>query len=346
MRGYRTILFILLVMLYFFALSADKSAVATNEYPIVVLENNHLKVTVLLPDSEKGYYRSTRFDWSGIIAQVEYDGHTFFQECKNYNGNEPGPHDPLKTGTATGTAEEFRDPLGYRDAEVGEPFLKIGVGILKKAVNEAYHWAYPFEFIEQGRWQTKCFDDSIVFNQEIITDFGYAYQYEKVIVLDKSSPKVAIIHRLKNTGTRKIRSNPYCHNFFRFDRHYINSAYELLFPTQVRPLEKFDDRFRFTGNAIQYVSDKSDTLWAGGHIAPEGLRSYILVNNNTKTSVEVISDVNQKPFYIGAWKWAFCPEPMIQLDIMPGESFSWKRTYHFKKSINECFGKPGGKKWM
>ena len=95
-----------------------------------------------MPDEEKGYYRSTRFDWSGIIAQVEYVGLSFFQEWIDYIGTiSPGKLDSYDSGTGTGTAEEFRKPLGYEDAKPGSPFLKIGVGILERADEKPYHFA-------------------------------------------------------------------------------------------------------------------------------------------------------------------------------------------------------------
>ena len=50
------------------------------EFPQVVIANKLLKATVYLPDAEKGFYRGTRFDWSGMVAQAEYKGHTFFGE--------------------------------------------------------------------------------------------------------------------------------------------------------------------------------------------------------------------------------------------------------------------------
>ena len=54
------------------ALIWPKSSVIAQEiqYPTTILKSRNLKVTVLLPDEINGYYRSTRFDWSGIIAQV------------------------------------------------------------------------------------------------------------------------------------------------------------------------------------------------------------------------------------------------------------------------------------
>ena len=53
------------------------------DYPQVVLNNGLIKVTILLPDAEKGYYRSTRFDWSGIITQFKYNDYTYFQALQN-----------------------------------------------------------------------------------------------------------------------------------------------------------------------------------------------------------------------------------------------------------------------
>ena len=52
------------------------------EYPEVELKNDNLKVSIYLPDAWNGYYRAVRFDWAGIIKQVEYKGHTYFGELK------------------------------------------------------------------------------------------------------------------------------------------------------------------------------------------------------------------------------------------------------------------------
>jgi hypothetical protein len=33
---------------------------------------------VTLPDAQKGFYRGTRYDWSGIVTSLEWGGHVFF----------------------------------------------------------------------------------------------------------------------------------------------------------------------------------------------------------------------------------------------------------------------------
>src|SRR5689334_67880 len=93
-------------------------------YPHAVLTNGALTLTVLLPDASRGYYRGSRFDWSGLVARAECGGHSLFAPWKS-------PHDPTDPEGAFGTAEEFgmKGPDGYTEAKAGETFLKIGVGL-------------------------------------------------------------------------------------------------------------------------------------------------------------------------------------------------------------------------
>ena len=51
---------------------------AVEDYPQIEIANSDLKVRVYLPDRDKGYYRATRFDWSGIVASLQAGGHEYF----------------------------------------------------------------------------------------------------------------------------------------------------------------------------------------------------------------------------------------------------------------------------
>src|SRR4051812_22993079 len=46
--------------------------------PQVEIGNGVLKARLYLPDIKKGYYRGTRFDWSGVIGSLEYKGHNYY----------------------------------------------------------------------------------------------------------------------------------------------------------------------------------------------------------------------------------------------------------------------------
>jgi hypothetical protein len=44
--------------------------------PQAKISSGRLHATLYLPDAQSGYYRGTRFDWSGVIAALEWNGHT------------------------------------------------------------------------------------------------------------------------------------------------------------------------------------------------------------------------------------------------------------------------------
>ena len=51
---------------------------AAAEFPSAEISNNAIRAKLYLPDAKNGFYRSTRFDWSGVIASLEYNGHNFY----------------------------------------------------------------------------------------------------------------------------------------------------------------------------------------------------------------------------------------------------------------------------
>jgi hypothetical protein len=62
--------------LYVIAFVAAAAGVLTAQgHPSHVITNGQLTARVYLPDAKAGFYRSTRFDWSGAIGSLEYKGH-------------------------------------------------------------------------------------------------------------------------------------------------------------------------------------------------------------------------------------------------------------------------------
>src|SRR5215813_13865922 len=80
--------------------------------PEAEIANSKVKAKLYLPDGEKGYYQGTRFDWSGVIASLEANGHNYFG--KWFDRYDPKIHDAI-----TGPVEEFLtgdSALGYNEA--------------------------------------------------------------------------------------------------------------------------------------------------------------------------------------------------------------------------------------
>ena len=74
-------------------------------YPTAHISNGLVNAVVYLPDAKTGYYRGSRFDWSGVIGCLTYKGHNYFGVWF--------PHyDPYLHDAITGPVEEFRSEKG------------------------------------------------------------------------------------------------------------------------------------------------------------------------------------------------------------------------------------------
>ena len=80
------------------------SSTQQEKFPETEITNGLIRTRLYLPDSNKGYYQATRFDWSGIISSLEYEGHSFYgQWFEKYS---PTTHDAIM-----GPVEEILRPL-------------------------------------------------------------------------------------------------------------------------------------------------------------------------------------------------------------------------------------------
>ena len=53
------------------------------DYPEAQISNGVLAVKLLPPDAQTGYYRGTRFDWSGRFPACNIKGHEYFGNGSN-----------------------------------------------------------------------------------------------------------------------------------------------------------------------------------------------------------------------------------------------------------------------
>ncbi len=52
--------------------------IAAADPPEAGISNGSIDAKLYLPDADRGYYRGTRFDWSGVIPSLRYKGHEYF----------------------------------------------------------------------------------------------------------------------------------------------------------------------------------------------------------------------------------------------------------------------------
>jgi hypothetical protein len=172
--------------------SSPCASFINSDFPKAVLSNGSVQAVVYLPDTEKGYYRSTRFDWSGVVPCLTYKGHTYFGIWFKH-------YDPLINDAIAGPVEEFRSSDGfssinYNEAKPGELFIKPGVGVLRKVDNSPYNFGFRYPIVDLGKWKVRVKKDQVTFSQTLQSPLGYAYIYEKTLKLDKHQPILTLEH--------------------------------------------------------------------------------------------------------------------------------------------------------
>jgi hypothetical protein len=80
-------------------------------HPKTQIHNKLIRAVIMLPDDTHGSYQGTRFDWSGTISSIQFEGHNFISPW--HDQSNPKIHDAL-----SGPAEEILTSLGYDEAIV------------------------------------------------------------------------------------------------------------------------------------------------------------------------------------------------------------------------------------
>jgi len=312
-----------------FAVNADEGN-PLDIYPHTVLSNGRIEASVFLP-ADNGFYRSSRFEWSGMIWQLTYKNHTFFTERSN-------PHDPEKSGHSMSLAEEFcigtniAIPQRFIEAKPGETFMKIGVGNLEKPDDgKDYHFGIQYKIIDSGTWETAYGADWVEFTHTLEDAYGFAYVYRKRMELKPGSPELIFTNSLTNTGERTLIADQYNHNFFTIDHLPIGKGYtvERFFSgttnSSFGPVGTVTDK---TIGIQQQVEKSLFGKFAGFDSSVEN-NHVIIRNTNANAGVDITGDFTLAGFNFYSSPKTICPELFVWIEIEPGETQTWKRTYTF-----------------
>jgi hypothetical protein len=315
-------LYTIVAVLSVFAFAAKP----TDKFPQAQISNGIISADLYLPDAENGYYRGARFDWSGVIPKLEYQGHSYFgQWFEKYS---PTLHDAIM-----GPVEDF-SPVGYDDAKVGENFLKIGIGMVAKPQEPKYFFANPYQISNHGSWKTKKKSDRVQFTHKL-NDKDYGYEYTKLVYLEKGKPQMVLSHTLKNTGNRVIETNVYNHNFLVMDKEPVGIGYVIKVPFNISGEEQGTGNFgKIQDNQISYSKDLSPNqhlqyLSLGGYGSTAADYDIRVENQKTGAAVRITCDQPLSRLAFWSTSVTVCPEPYIHIKVNPGEEIGWKIFYEF-----------------
>ena len=329
-----------------FAVAATFSLTCIAQNPTATISNGTVHATLYLPDAKTGFYKGTRFDWSGIVSSLTYADHSYyapwFQQARPDVVDYVYEGDNIVTGSSSaiyGIPEEFTNAnhtaLGWEDAKAGGTFIKIGVGVLRKPDDKPYSNYHLYEIVNGGVWKVTKTPTSVEFTQEL-TDpaSGYAYVYRKRVSLTPGKSQLVIDHTLRNTGKRAIQSSVYDHNFMSMDNQPPgpDTTITLGFPaTMVSPFET--KLLQLHGNQISF----SDTLSGQDKVAAQftgfsqNPKDYDIRIEDRKLGFGVRATGNRPLSKVALWgiRTVISPEPFIDMSIAPGQEFTWKITYDY-----------------
>jgi hypothetical protein len=308
---------------------ADAALQVPETAPAVVLDNGLIQAKVYLPDNQHGYYRGVRFDRSGHIARVQSGPTRFF-----------GPWKDVTTGTGhddvVGTAEEFslNTHAGYDQAKPGEPFMKIGVGMLRRESDEPYRFSHGYPLLDPGQWHIEHGRDFVETVHTVAHESGLGYRYVKRVQLLEGQRTIAIQRELTNTGSRPIREEHYTHNFVQIDDEPISPRYELRLPFPARPTEKPQPKLHgkaaLENGVLRVLQPMKGSFWVqlDGLTGTAADHAYE-VRHASGAILRAWGDTPLAAFIVWCAQRALCPEMFTAIDLAPGQTKRWTLHYEF-----------------
>ena len=294
--------------------------------------SDRLSVDIAAPGEA---YQGSRYDWTGFVTQVTLDGrHTF---C--------GVESPVPgVGSGgLGLCNEFGivTPLGYEGTPPGQPFPKLGVGLLTRLDSEAYQFfrPYPVQPCHFAVWQ----DDAAI---KIVADplpcVGLAARLEKTMRVDGNA--LVIGYQLANTGTKPLITEEYAHNYLCLDTAPIGPDYALTLPAEATIHLLVDQQRRAEEGTPPLLSAQGPTLrlnyapkdallldaaaGAPAETAPSG-SWWQVTHRESGLGVRETTSFAWERFALYGTPHCLCPEAYLRLSLLPGQSQAWFRRYTF-----------------
>lgn len=310
--------------------SSHCNASEQTSYPKTAISNGVVNAVIYLPDARTGYYRGTRFDWAGVVGCLAYKGH-------NYFGVWFPEYDPYLNDAISGPVEDFRSgdaesAINYDHAKPGEPFLKIGVGVLRRVDDKPFNFAFTYPMVDGGKWKVHTTATGVSFQQDLKSN-GFAYVYKKTLKLDPHEPVLILEHELKNTGVETIETQVYNHDFYVLDDAPTGPDMVVRFPFEPRQKEPLSNGARIDGKELVYGRELQGSEFVYTHLS--GFSNAVsdfdirVENRKTGVGVEETGDMPLSRVVFWSIRTTVCPEAYVHPKIAPGETAHWSIRYRF-----------------
>jgi hypothetical protein len=237
------------------------------------------------------------------------------------------------------------DPPGYNEGKSGDPFLKIGVGILRRD-SGAYNFSSNYPVVELAHTAVTWQEDRAHFVQTLAGSAnGYSCRLEEDIIV--KNDRIIMEYLLRNTGTKQFTTEQYLHNFLCFSGRPVGPSVRLSFPydfttspavapwqppTRGRVFAAAAPAVVRIANMIEYMETASSVpkIWVykpQDYAGPDRIATEHL---ETRQRVTIESSIPAA--YVGIWttNYQVSPEQFVQITLAPGAEERFTRTYTFR----------------
>jgi hypothetical protein len=145
---------------------------------------------------------------------------------------------------------------------------------------------------------------------------------------------MVLVHSLKNTGARAIRTTVYNHNFLVLDGQPTVAGVTISLPFPIKSAEApANDLVRVEGNQIAYLRNLKDrdvaALTIKGFSNKATDHQIRIENRAAGAGMSLGADRPLASESLWSIRSVLAMEPFIAISVEPGKEFTWTTTYEY-----------------
>lgn len=285
--------------------------------PFFYLDNGTVKVRILYPNGIK--YDRTRWCHAGFMQEVWYRGIRFSEYERNRHGEQ-------LTSEGSGLCCQFM-PIAPEEAVPGKRTLLPGVGPgIYRSPSKAHDRLELYERLDIKVSHTQ---DRAVFETQTSMIDGFAYSETREIWLSGSEIKEKVT--FTNNGRKEIHTQEFCHNFLSLAGAEISPNYVLNIPAATVPEGFQSNAMVFQDGCFTFLRNPDKPCYFDAKSGGNRCDGYAWMMKTKTGKASCYEKVDFIPSRVSVWSdyYTLCPELFAAIDLNPGETTSWQRTWGF-----------------